>query len=89
MAVFTLDELRVLLRQCAGVDESVDLDGDISEISFDDLGYDSLALLNTTSRIERSYAIGLPDQVIEECTSPQLLLDAVNKALAGTPVAAS
>lgn len=87
MAVFTIDALKTLLEECAGIDESVDFDGDIRDTSFEDLGYDSLALLNTTSRIEREYGVTLADDVVLECTTPHLLMAAVNDELSGQRLA--
>ncbi|MYW97971.1 acyl carrier protein [Amycolatopsis rubida] len=74
----TLARLADLLRECAGVDEEVDLSGDISEVAFDDLGYDSLALLNTAGRIERELSIKLPDGALPEAKTPGQLLETVN-----------
>ncbi|GAA2622661.1 MULTISPECIES: acyl carrier protein [Streptomyces] len=88
MAEMTLEELTGLLRECAGEDESVDLSGDVLDIPFDDLGYDSLAVLQTTGRIEREYGIYLSDDTAAEAGTPRLLLAFVNEALAGVPAAA-
>lgn len=77
-----IDALVVLLRECAGEDESVDLDGDILESTFEDLGYDSLALYNTVSRIERDYSVSLPDEIVAEAKTPAGLLERVNAELA-------
>ena len=41
MTVFTLDDLRRILRACAGEEDSVDLDADIHDATFGELGYDS------------------------------------------------
>ena len=60
MNAFTLDDLRRILRACAGEAESIDLDGDIVDIPFDELGYDSLALLELASRVEREYGAAIP-----------------------------
>ena len=57
----TIDDLKRILREAAGQDETIDLDGDILDTSFEDLGYDSLALLETGSRIEREHGIELED----------------------------
>ncbi len=78
----TLDELTALLRECAGEDEGVDLDGDVLDTPFSDLGYDSLAVLQTTGRIERDYAIRLSDDTVAEAETPRLLLDFINESLA-------
>lgn len=80
MAPMTLEELTGLLRECAGEQEDVDLDGDVLDMELADLGYDSLALLQTIGRIERDYGVELPDTVTEAST-PRLLLEFVNSSL--------
>ncbi|MFI7026833.1 acyl carrier protein [Micromonospora sp. NPDC049900] len=74
-----LDDLRRILRASAGEDDSVDLDREILDTPFVDLGFDSLALLETVSRISREYAVTLPDEVVESCDTPRSLLDYVNR----------
>ncbi|GGS46774.1 MULTISPECIES: acyl carrier protein [Actinokineospora] len=81
MTEMTLADLTRLLRECAGVDEAVDLDGDIIDVPFDELGYDSLALFNTVSRIERDHSVRLPDDLVAEVTTPRWLLGVVNEHL--------
>jgi len=78
---FTLDDLRRIVREGAGADDSVNLDGDILNTPFEELGYDSLALLETGSRIEREYQIKLDDSAIGEADTPAALLAIVNDAL--------
>nr|AFU65908.1 DacC [Dactylosporangium sp. SC14051] len=81
MAQFSIDQLIELLRDSAGEDEAVDLAGDVLDVPFDQLGYDSLALLNTVSRIERDNGIHLSDSVVTDAKTPRLLLDEVNARL--------
>jgi act minimal PKS acyl carrier protein len=78
---FTLADLVVMLRACAGQDESVDLDGDIRDSLFGDLGYDSLALFNTVSRIERERGISLDDDAVAAAATPRDLLEMINSRL--------
>lgn len=52
-------------------------------MSFEELGYDSLALLNTVGRIERDLRIKLPEGVVTESGTPGELLDLVNAEVAG------
>ncbi|AXL89666.1 actinorhodin polyketide synthase [Streptomyces sp. CB09001] len=85
---FTLDDLRRVLLEAAGADESVDLDGDILDTDFEELSYESLAILETCGRIEREYGITLDDSVVTEATTPRALLGLVNTQLAGLPAAA-
>ncbi|GIG63097.1 actinorhodin polyketide synthase acyl carrier protein [Longispora fulva] len=79
MAEFQIDDLVRALRECAGVDESVDLSGDILDSSFEELGYDSLALFNTVSWIERERGRDLGDDVVTEARTPRMLLALINK----------
>lgn len=81
MEAFTLAELVARLRKYAGQEESVDLDGDIADAAFDDLGYDSLALLNTIGSIEREYGVGLDDDTAAKARTPRQLVDMVNSRL--------
>ncbi|MFF9849270.1 acyl carrier protein [Streptomyces litmocidini] len=78
MARLTLDALRTILVACAGEDDSADLSGDILDTTFEDLGYDSLALMESAARIEREFGITLDDDDVNEALTPRLLLDLVN-----------
>ncbi|MET9507496.1 acyl carrier protein [Streptomyces flavidovirens] len=81
MAEMTLAQLTVLLRECAGEEEGVNLDGDVLDVPFTELGYDSLAVLQTTGRIERDYGIRISDDAAAEAHTPRLLLDFINESL--------
>jgi act minimal PKS acyl carrier protein len=81
---FTLDDLRRILRDAAGADESVDLDGDILDTEFEALSYESLAVLETGSRIEREYGISLDEDVLSINHTPRALIEVVNERLAAT-----
>lgn len=78
---FTLDNLKRILLEGAGAADGVDLDGDIYDKEFEELGYESLALLETGSRIEREYGITLDDSVLTDAVTPRALIDAVNQHL--------
>jgi act minimal PKS acyl carrier protein len=79
---FSLEDLKRILREGAGADEDVDLDGDIAESEFDALGYESLALLETSGRIEREYGIRLDEDLLATARTPRAFVDAVNDRLA-------
>jgi len=76
--LFTLDQLRSIMRRCAGVDESVDLDGDVADATFAELGYDSLAVLEITAQIRQELGVAVPDGAIEELTTPRHIVTYVN-----------
>jgi minimal PKS acyl carrier protein len=74
----TLDDLRRILRVRAGAEQDVDLDGDILDIEFDELGYDSLALLETAASISREYGVRIDDDGLVGATTPRRLLELLN-----------
>jgi minimal PKS acyl carrier protein len=74
---FNLDDLRKIMRACAGVAESVDLDSDIGDIAFEDLGYDSLAMLETAARLQNELGIIIPDDQAEKLATPRSLVEYV------------
>ncbi|POM23764.1 Actinorhodin polyketide synthase acyl carrier protein [Actinomadura rubteroloni] len=82
MAQLTIDDLRRILREAAGDVQDIDLDGDVMDLEFEAIGYDSLALLEAGSRIERAHGITLDDGLISEAATPRDLLTAVNEVLA-------
>lgn len=78
MSQFTIEDLKQVMRECAGEDESISLDGEIGGLSFDQLGYDSLAMMETASRIERSFGVELPDDVLGEVDTPAEFVAFIN-----------
>jgi minimal PKS acyl carrier protein len=78
---FTLDDMKRTLRQAAGVADGVDLDGDILDTEFDALGYESLAMLETGSLVEREYGIALDEEAINDARTPRAFIDVVNGQL--------
>lgn len=78
---FELDDLKRILLEGAGAAEDVDFDGDILDTEFDALGYESLALLETSSRIEREYGITLDESAVGDAATPRALIDLVNSHL--------
>ncbi|MFI8460614.1 acyl carrier protein [Kitasatospora sp. NPDC101447] len=69
------------MRDCAGEEESVDLDGEILDLRFEELGYDSLALIETTSRISREFGVQLPEEELGEIGTVRELLELINQRL--------
>ncbi len=88
MRQFERDDLKALLRECAGEEEGVDLDGDVVDVPFAELGYDSLAILQTTGRIERDFDVALDEEALDEADTPRAYLELVNRALAAVRTAA-
>lgn len=78
---FTMTDLGRIMIEAAG-DEGVEFAAAILDQLFDDLGYDSLALLETSGRIEREYGISLDEDTLQAATTPRTLIEAVNAHLA-------
>ncbi|GAA2808955.1 acyl carrier protein [Kitasatospora sp. CM 4170] len=80
--MITEADLKRIMREGAGQAEGIDLDGDIADVLFSDLGYDSLAVLETVSRIEREYGIRIPEDALSAVRTPGEFLALVNRATA-------
>ncbi|GAA4827550.1 acyl carrier protein [Saccharopolyspora rosea] len=77
----TLDELRRILAECSGAEAEEHPGSDVLDTAFDDLGYDSLALIETGARIKQEYGITIPEDELTELRTPRDMLDIVNHAL--------
>jgi len=76
---FTLDDLREIMRASVGVDDDVDLDSDIADVAFAELNYDSLAVLEVASQVQRRYGVPIPDEAVHEMSTPGAAVEYVNK----------
>jgi act minimal PKS acyl carrier protein len=82
MATFTQADLVGYIRQAAGEDEGFDLDGDIADITFADLGYDSVAMVEIALLVERELGISLPDDDrASKSSTPKGFVELVNELL--------
>lgn len=77
----TIEDLKKIMRECAGEDDSVSLEGDILDTPFLDLGYDSLALLETAALIKRQYGVTVSDEDLHGIDTPRAFLEKVNSVL--------
>jgi len=77
----TIEDLKRIMRECAGEDDSISLDGEILDTPFLDLGYDSLALLETAALIKRQYGVTVSDDDLHGIETPRAFLDKVNSVL--------
>jgi act minimal PKS acyl carrier protein len=76
-----MEDLRRIMRECAGEDEDLALDGDVAGVPFADLGYDSLALLATVTQVEREFHVSLPEDRLATVDTPAAFLSFVNDQL--------
>ncbi|MDN5385464.1 MULTISPECIES: acyl carrier protein [Streptomyces] len=82
MAALTLTELINVLNDCNGYADPVEPSDDLADVTFDELGFDSLTRLNAVLQLERTHGIKLPEDVVSEAKTPGQLLDLINTQLA-------
>ncbi len=78
MTKMTLEDLMEILAECAGEDEDIDRT-DVLNSSFDQLGYDSLAVLEAAAAVQLRFGVPLPDDVVASMRSPGEFLERVNQ----------
>lgn len=77
MARMSIDDLCGILAVCAG-DGAGAPRGDLSDVKFDELGYDSLILIEAAATIKRDHGLVVPDDKLLEARTPGQLLDLIN-----------
>jgi act minimal PKS acyl carrier protein len=77
VAPLTLDALTQILAQDVGLPD-VELGPAILDVPFDDLGYDSLAMLQVTTAIRQRHGVRLSDGDVFDRKTPRDLIDYVN-----------
>ncbi|WP_078287964.1 acyl carrier protein [Mycobacterium sp. D16R24] len=83
MAEVTLAQLHKILVACAGGDDDTEISPESATIEFEELGYDSLALMETAARLQREYGVHIAEEDLADLTTPQQMLDVINSQLAG------
>lgn len=77
----SIDDLRGILVACAGGEEDHAFYADISDVSFEDLGYDSLALMETSATLEMRYGVIISEDEIAKMSTPRELLNKINNQI--------
>jgi aromatase len=84
MSSFTLDDLRSIIHRSAGADAAARLSDDRADVSYGDLGLDSLALLEMSARMENTYRAQLPEGFLSSIATPRQTVDLVNSRIAAS-----
>jgi act minimal PKS acyl carrier protein len=82
MAQITLENLQDIMRECAGEEEAAQPFDKAADELFVDLGYDSIALLETQSRVNRQYDVEISEDDLADLTTPREFVDFLNTMLA-------
>lgn len=77
----TLRELDAVLREVSWEDESARPLEQVPDQTFEDLGYDSLALLEAYSRIKRDHGADISEDDLAAVTTPRELVELINARL--------
>jgi minimal PKS acyl carrier protein len=80
MTNLTIDDLRRIFETVAGADEDINLDGDITDTEFAELGYDSIAVLEVVAEIRREFGVSLDEDALEDVHTPRSLLELLHTA---------
>jgi minimal PKS acyl carrier protein len=83
----SIEDLRGILIECAGGDADA-LPRDLVDVPFEELGYDSLVLIETSATLKRQYGVVIPDERLTELRTPAELLRLINDQIAPVAVAA-
>ncbi|MDX6353605.1 MAG: minimal acyl carrier protein [Streptomyces sp.] len=81
MTHMTFEDLKLIITECAGEDEQVALGEEALDVPFTDLGYDSLALLETAAVVAQRFGVELPDDEVGITSTPREFLNHVNGAV--------
>jgi acyl carrier protein len=77
---FTFDDLKQILVERVGIPEESVVDD--PEASFDDMGLDSLAMVDAQLAVQQEYGFTIPDEDASEITKVGEAIDYVNRRLA-------
>lgn len=81
MRLFSNDDLKGIMRKCAGMEDTLDLEGPVLDLSYSEMGYDSLAVLEIQAQIEREFGVPLGDEAIDYMPTPGTTISYVNGLL--------
>ncbi|WP_017571014.1 acyl carrier protein [Nocardiopsis halotolerans] len=80
MPKMSLTDLRRILVENAGEVEGTQLDESLLDVGFEEIGYDSLALMESAAAITDEYGVEVPDETLADLRTPRQFLEFVNSA---------
>lgn len=80
MSILTAEGLKEAMRIVAD-DPDLELGDDFLDMDFGDFDFDSLAVLELVTRIQKQHGLTVPDEVMETLSVPRDLLDYVSQQL--------
>ncbi|GAB3440663.1 acyl carrier protein [Actinophytocola sediminis] len=83
MSPFTVAELGDTIATCLGTDSGTAITESTVDVSFAELGYDSLAVYELMTRLQDDVGIEVSDDDIDTLTTPRLVIEFVNSRTEG------
>jgi act minimal PKS acyl carrier protein len=80
----TIDGIRQILLTNSGAPDIAVADADFADTTFDALGYDSLALMESAAAITREHGVRIGDEALYSAKTPRELLAIVESAAQAT-----
>ncbi|MFC8042148.1 acyl carrier protein [Nocardia sp. NPDC057353] len=80
MREMTVDDVRRILVASAGNPDREVTDAEFEHVLLEDLGYESLALIEAAAQIAREFGTTVPDEQLTEVKTARELADLVNGA---------
>lgn len=84
MEELTLDEFIGLVETHAGEPDEGNLDDSVIDVLFEQLGYDSVRLLEVLSQIKNRYGLDLSEEILSETKTLRQTLDKINELITTT-----
>jgi act minimal PKS acyl carrier protein len=81
MSGITVDDVRRILRACAGEPDAIAMEAEFGEITFEEMGYDSLARLEMAARIQQEFLVAIPEDKVDELHTPDAVVTYVGPRL--------
>lgn len=82
---FTLDDLRGVLNRAAGEDGSFTFGDADAGLTYGELGYDSLVLLEAAAVISSTWGVQVPDEAVDIAATPRATVELVRGMRVAVP----
>ncbi|MFJ4006563.1 acyl carrier protein [Streptomyces sp. NPDC090023] len=84
MKEFTLFDLQQTVAACVGTENADVIDQASLDVSFTDLGMDSLSVYEMITKVQDDLSLTITDEEMDELKTPRLLIGHVNDRLGNT-----
>jgi act minimal PKS acyl carrier protein len=79
VSLVTLSDLDRILLECNRGEPVVEIDAGLLDVSFYEIGYDSLLLLQAIDRVSEEFDVRIPEELLELAETPRMLLEMIDR----------